>query len=851
MARANLNIQTQVTEAFLQAQDSKDVRIIKVKIENEDLTLDGVINSIGTEQEDFESLLVTSLEDTQASFALFNLSTGAAENGSLKWLMVAWVPDGCRVRDKMLYSSSREDLKRSLGLGYFSAEYAANQRSDLTWNQFQDSLQKHHTPDIYTESERLVREEKVQVQAESSTSKSNALGVLPFKFSSGLEEQLVAFNSSTSATNWVEMRLENEVVEAVSNRVVAADERFQPFVDTQNVSFLAVKLPHSAAAAAAAAPSNAPFLSISDFNSNPSYASVHSAGQYHHRYNCNASGDGISETQLAYASASSAAAASASTLCRELNAPFVFRVLHNNTQPFTTVWANYQAALRSLSLVHIEGHMRQMSRCLPPAAGNNGTTSSKSEEHEPRLNSSTSIERLRSTIHSALADIDTLVVSASQILSLFAPYSIPPSSCNSSVSVSGSGTSGASSGLSHIGTAAVNAMSLLLVLLPEHVSILVHPAPPPAHSGVVGLDDLESETASAQHELRVIERIVRHINAVATAAASSSTGSNVTDTSSGGTSLPANPSSGGGGGGGDTPAGAVSGGAHSSGDSEWTQRLPVRSNSSWKKRRWFIAASSPQVQRSATIATTVLQNNPTAANSNIEIVNLHPPVAVSSPTREMLPEAPEVPEVATDTTTTTTTTRGASTCTADAALLQLRKDALSLASTRLGSNAALVLSDQLPDVAGNIQYGLAQRLFVTAASTYSYIAAGDVNEIQRSQNLDFSDWISSIHLDKREEPAERQPQEEELMEKERQLIFGLARAEKEEEEEEEVANRVEVVLGTCMKQPSIWNGRPVVPVVAAELNVCPASGAMCVSTRYGKVGTGVAMVTKGCIPRAS
>eukprot|EP00600_Ochromonadales_sp_CCMP1393_P009695 CAMPEP_0174958072 /NCGR_PEP_ID=MMETSP0004_2-20121128/2425_1 /TAXON_ID=420556 /ORGANISM="Ochromonas sp., Strain CCMP1393" /LENGTH=403 /DNA_ID=CAMNT_0016206253 /DNA_START=86 /DNA_END=1300 /DNA_ORIENTATION=- len=253
MARANLNIQTQVTEAFLQAQDSKDVRIIKVKIENEDLTLDGVINSIGTEQEDFESLLVTSLEDTQASFALFNLSTGAAENGSLKWLMVAWVPDGCRVRDKMLYSSSREDLKRSLGLGYFSAEYAANQRSDLTWNQFQDSLQKHHTPDIYTESERLVREEKVQVQAESSTSKSNALGVLPFKFSSGLEEQLVAFNSSTSATNWVEMRLENEVVEAVSNRVVAADERFQPFVDTQNVSFLAVKLPHSAAAAAAAA----------------------------------------------------------------------------------------------------------------------------------------------------------------------------------------------------------------------------------------------------------------------------------------------------------------------------------------------------------------------------------------------------------------------------------------------------------------------------------------------------------------------------------------------------------------------------------------------------------------------
>jgi hypothetical protein len=41
----------------------------------------------------------------------------------------------------MLYSSSREDLKRFLGLGSLK-EYAANVRGDLSWEQFQDSLHR-------------------------------------------------------------------------------------------------------------------------------------------------------------------------------------------------------------------------------------------------------------------------------------------------------------------------------------------------------------------------------------------------------------------------------------------------------------------------------------------------------------------------------------------------------------------------------------------------------------------------------------------------------------------------------------------------------------------------------------
>lgn len=159
MARANLNIHTQITEEFLRSHESRDVRLLKIKIQDEDLVLDGVVNKVGTAEQDFSTILLDSVDDKQALFVLFNVSDET--NDKSPWLMIAWVPDGCRVRDKMLYSSSREDLKRTIGLGFFQAEYAANQRSDLTWKQYKNSLNKTVNADILTETERLVMEEKV------------------------------------------------------------------------------------------------------------------------------------------------------------------------------------------------------------------------------------------------------------------------------------------------------------------------------------------------------------------------------------------------------------------------------------------------------------------------------------------------------------------------------------------------------------------------------------------------------------------------------------------------------------------------------------------------------------------
>ena len=167
MARANLNIDAQINDQFILAQDSKNVRILKIKILGENLTLDNVILKSNTAEDDFNTILIEYLERDHAAFILFCLtddinstSASAVQIDHQDWLLIAWVPDTCRVRDKMLYSSSREDLKKSLGLSYFKAEYSPNQHSDICWSLFQSSIDKQFDVDILTESERLLLEEK-------------------------------------------------------------------------------------------------------------------------------------------------------------------------------------------------------------------------------------------------------------------------------------------------------------------------------------------------------------------------------------------------------------------------------------------------------------------------------------------------------------------------------------------------------------------------------------------------------------------------------------------------------------------------------------------------------------------
>lgn len=63
----------------------------------------------------------------------------------------------CQVREKMLFSSSRENFKTTLGVGHFNADYLITELADLSWDSFRASQDGAEAP--LSEMETLIKHE--------------------------------------------------------------------------------------------------------------------------------------------------------------------------------------------------------------------------------------------------------------------------------------------------------------------------------------------------------------------------------------------------------------------------------------------------------------------------------------------------------------------------------------------------------------------------------------------------------------------------------------------------------------------------------------------------------------------
>ena len=231
MARANLNITAQLRETFLSSQEeSSNVRSIIVKIVKEDLVQSSLLERKGNAEKDFDNDMRNNLNENDACLVIFCLDTSGKGR---KWLLFSWIPDGCKVRDKMLYSSSREDLKKGLGLGFFSFDYGGNLLSDIKWSHFQAYCNRDlNDPDLLTATERLIIEENALVNNEIVSNKSSTMSVIPFKLGGGVAE---AFNKiKTGDVNWIEMSVVSEVIQLESTNTVDSKASLQHHINIEN-----------------------------------------------------------------------------------------------------------------------------------------------------------------------------------------------------------------------------------------------------------------------------------------------------------------------------------------------------------------------------------------------------------------------------------------------------------------------------------------------------------------------------------------------------------------------------------------------------------------------------------------
>ncbi|KAK0458435.1 actin depolymerizing protein [Desarmillaria tabescens] len=127
-ATSGIGVSQDLSAQFSAAVESKDIRFFKVSIDNELLVHDLSVPVQGTLAEDLAKLQEPEIiQDDIPAYILVRL-----DDPPTQWLVIDYVPEGTKIRYKMLYASSRGSLTRSLGSSFFADSIFATSKEDLT-----------------------------------------------------------------------------------------------------------------------------------------------------------------------------------------------------------------------------------------------------------------------------------------------------------------------------------------------------------------------------------------------------------------------------------------------------------------------------------------------------------------------------------------------------------------------------------------------------------------------------------------------------------------------------------------------------------------------------------------------
>jgi len=199
---SGISVSEELNQSFGDARTSGQIRWLKVQIV-EDSLVPTHSHPLGDFEEDFEAIQAQLLPKIP-TYVLFRLDTTNI-NGN-EWLFLAYVPDGSPVRERMLYASTRDNLKRQLGYSYFGEDLYGSGKDEFTYRAYVDQKSKKHQDSPLTSSE-------IQSRLESSSAvdvghTKEYVHSVKFPTSSEALQKLKELNSPSSSFNLVQLKVD-------------------------------------------------------------------------------------------------------------------------------------------------------------------------------------------------------------------------------------------------------------------------------------------------------------------------------------------------------------------------------------------------------------------------------------------------------------------------------------------------------------------------------------------------------------------------------------------------------------------------------------------------------------------
>ncbi|KAI8644743.1 hypothetical protein BD408DRAFT_412826 [Parasitella parasitica] len=231
--QSGIQVSEELSKAFTDAVSDGNVRILRVSIENESLIPNGNSAVKGDFESDYKQYIDEYLESTTPSYIFVRLDEKNS-SGEYQWLFLCFIPDNAKVRDKMLYASTRATLTKELGDYRFSDSIYGTEKSEFTLDGYKRHLAHKKAEAPLTRREQELVEIKAAEAATVSeyqgtaTRKSYAPGVA-FPLTEKAIEALSELKkpSDDRAFNFVSLHLDNEKIDLDSATQVSVDNLSQ------------------------------------------------------------------------------------------------------------------------------------------------------------------------------------------------------------------------------------------------------------------------------------------------------------------------------------------------------------------------------------------------------------------------------------------------------------------------------------------------------------------------------------------------------------------------------------------------------------------------------------------------
>jgi len=197
--------------AFSNARTDGGIRYLIVQIKDEQLIEIGRQPLSDSFEQDYKTIH-DHLKPKIPSYFILRLDS--KNLSGFEWFLIAYVPDGSHVKERMLYASTRESFKRQLGLSYFNGELYASIPEELSYEAFKSNQEKGKIESPLTEKE-IQLKLSINAVVDPGVSKEYVHSV-KFPLSTEAQDKIKALKSNS--INFVQMYVDvaKETVELAS-----------------------------------------------------------------------------------------------------------------------------------------------------------------------------------------------------------------------------------------------------------------------------------------------------------------------------------------------------------------------------------------------------------------------------------------------------------------------------------------------------------------------------------------------------------------------------------------------------------------------------------------------------------